>query len=372
MERELAARVEAVLVNAVAERRIGGGVVRVMRDGVLIAKHVVGLADREAGIPMTESTPFRIASLTKPITTVAALELIERGRLSLEDHVSRWLPSFTPKWEGSPIPISVYQLLTHTSGLGYSFLEPPTGPYHAAKVSDGLEYPGLSLEENLRRLGSVPLLYRPGSQFLYSLATDVLGAVLERAADKPLPEIVASAVTEPLGMRATSFTAPPGLATPYADGLVRMTDGIYVPYAGAGATFAPSRALDPRSYPSGGAGMVGTAEDFHVFLEALRTRHPFAAAGSIDTMFTDQIPTFAPPMLGDGWGYGFSVGVLRDPTRAGVPMSRGTVRWGGAYGHNWWIDPAARISAVLMTNTAFEGMSGQIRDDLYRAVYQRS
>jgi CubicO group peptidase (beta-lactamase class C family) len=374
MDEQLVIRVDAALASALEERRIVGGVLRVARDGVLVAERVVGLADREAGIPMTAATPFRIASLTKPIVTVTALGLVEQGMLSLDDEVTRWLPAFAPKLDGAVVPITVRQLLTHTSGLGYAFLEPPTGPYHAAKVSDGLDQPGLSLEENLRRLASVPLHFRPGSMFLYSLSLDVLGAIIERAADRPLPDVVARAVTEPLGMRATGFAVsdPERLAAAYADGPkepIRMTDGIYVPFAGAGATFAPSRALDPRSYPSGGAGMIGTAEDFHVFLEALRTRHPFAATRSIDAMFTDQIPSIVSPILGDGWGYGYGAAVLRDPKSAAVPMNPGTIRWGGAYGHSWWIDPAARISAVLLTNTAFEGMAGKIRSDLFDAVH---
>jgi len=373
-DERLEARVDAALARALEERRIVGGVLRVARDGALVAQRVVGFADREARTPMRASTQFRVASLTKPIVTVSALGLVERGVLSLDDEVARWLPSFAPKLEGEVVPITVRHLLTHTSGLGYAFLEPPSGPYHAAKVSDGLDQPGLSLEENLRRLASLPLLFRPGSRFVYSLSTDVLGAVVERASDAPLPDVVARAVTEPLGMRASGFTPrdPELLATPYADGKdgpVRMVEGIYVPFAGAGATFAPSRALDPRSYPSGGAGMVSTAEDFHVFLEALRTRHPFAAARSIDAMFTDQIPSIASPILGEGWGYGYGAAVLRDPVSAKVPMHPGTVRWGGAFGHNWWVDPVARISAVLLTNTAFEGMAGRIRTDVFDAVY---
>jgi len=366
-DERLEARVDAALASALEERRIVGGVLRVARDGALVARRAVGLADREARTPMTESTPFRIASMTKPIEP-------ERGVLSLDDEVARWLPSFAPKLDGEVVPITVRQLLTHTSGLGYAFLEPRSGPYHAANVSDGLDQPGLSLEENLRRLASLPLLFRPGSRFLYSLSTDVLGAIIERASDRSLPEIVARAVTDPLGMRASGFTPsdPELLATPYADGTdepVRMVDGIYVPFRGGGATFAPSRALDPRSYPSGGAGMVGTAEDFHVFLEALRTRHPFAATRSIDAMFTDQIAPIASPILGDGWGYGYGAAVLRDSVRAAVPMNPGTVRWGGGFGHSWWVDPVARISVVLLTNTAFEGMTGRLRTDVIHAVY---
>ncbi len=369
----LEARTRDALEWALRDKRIVGGVLRVARDGVLVAEHTVGWADRESQRPMTVDTPFRLASLTKPIVAITTLDLVRRRTLSLDDRVSAWLPGFEPPFAERPAALTLRHLLTHTSGLGYGFLEQPDGPYHRANVSDALDAPGLSLDENLRRLAPLPLAFAPGSAFLYSLAFDVLGAVIERATKTSLPEAVARAVTEPLGMTATGFRPqrPEDLATPYADGKpepVRMTDGIFVPFAGAGATFAPSRALDPRSYPSGGAGMIGTASDFHAFLEALRTREPFAPE-LVDAMFRDQIAPMTSPMLGDGWGYGYGVAVLRDPKSAGVPMSRGTVRWGGAFGHSWWVDPEARLSAVLLTNTAFEGMNGQIRADVVNAVY---
>jgi CubicO group peptidase (beta-lactamase class C family) len=370
----IAVRTEAALDAAIREKRIVGGVLRVARDGVLVAHHAVGFADRESGRAMTESTPFRLASITKPIVTVTALDLIGRGVLSFDDLVSTWLPDFTPTFEGEPAPITIRHLLTHTSGLGYAFLEQPDGPYHRAKVSDGLDAPGLSLEENLRRLATVPLAFRPGSAFLYSLSIDVLGAIVERATKSSLPEEVARVVTNPLAMNATGFRPrhPEQLATAYADGApepIRMMDGIYVPFGGAGATFAPSRALDPRSYPSGGAGMIGTAEDIHTFLEALRTRHAFAPKALVDAMFRDQIAPIESPILHDGWGFSYGAAILRDPKRAGVPMNAGTIRWGGAYGHRWWIDPSARLSVVLLTNTAFEGMAGEITVDVMNAVY---
>ena len=366
-------RTRAALEAALRDKRIVGGVLRVARDGELIAEHAVGWADREARRPMTLDTPFRFASLTKPIIAVTALELARRRTLSLDDPVSKWLPDFEPRFEGRPGLMTVRHLLTHTSGLSYGFWEQADGPYHRAHVSDGMDAPGLSLDENLRRLAPLPLAFAPGSAFLYSLGYDVLGALLERATNGSLPDAVARVVTEPLGMTATGFRPldPENLATPYADGTpepVRMTDGMVVPFGDANATFAPSRALDPRSYPSGGGGMLGVASEFHTFLEALRVRHPFAPE-LVDEMFRDQIALLAPPMLGEGWGFGYGVAVLRDPKRAGVPMSRGTVRWGGAFGHSWWVDSDAKLSAVLLTNTAFEGMVGKIRSDVVHAVY---
>jgi CubicO group peptidase (beta-lactamase class C family) len=369
----LSARVDEAIGRAIAEKRIVGATVHVSKDGSIVHRRAYGLRDREDRAPMKEDTMFRIASLTKPITAVTALALVDEGTLDLTSPITRWLPNFRPLPSGAPAEITVRHLLTHTSGLSYAFMEAKDGPYHAANISDGLDQPGLSLEENLARLSKMSLAFPPGSAFLYSLAFDVLGAIIERATGEAFPDVVARVVTKPLEMHETAFFAkdPRSFATPYADGKpepVRMHDGIYVPFAHAGATFAPSRAAHPKSYPSGGAGMVGNGDDFLKFLEAVRTRAPIAPKSWLDEMTRDQIPEIDSPILGAGQGYGYGVGVLRDPARAESPLSKGTLRWGGAYGHTWWIDPAAKISAVLLTNTAFEGMAGQLRTDVERAL----
>ena len=375
---QLSTRIDAVLDAALAAQRIVGGVFRVARRGELVYHRALGLADREAGRAMTDATPFRIASLTKPIVSVTALGLVAAGRLALDQPVTRWLPDFRPRFGDAAPPITIHQLLTHTSGLGYGFLEPVDGPYHRANVSDGLDQPGLSLAENLRRLASAPLRCAPGTAFHYSLSLDVLGGVLERAADAPLPDLVARIVTEPLDLPDLRF-APRGpaeaaaLAVPYADGAppTLIRDGVPVPFPPFETRFAPARVLDPASYPSGGAGMIGTAPGFLRFLEALRARAiPAVPPALLDAMLRDHIAPLTSIVLGDGWGYGYAVAVLRDPAAAGSPMPRGAIRWGGAYGHCWTLDPTTETSTVLLTNTAFEGMSGALRSELEQAVYQ--
>lgn len=373
----LAARVDRVLDAALEERRIVGGVVLVLKDGAVVYRRAAGLADREANRPMREDTLFRYASLTKTIVSATALALVDRGKLGLEDPVTRYLPDFKPRLATGEAPvITVRHLLTHTSGLGYGFLEPEDGAYHRAGISDALDAPGLSFEENARKLQSVPLLAAPGSAFHYSLSTDVLGEVVARASSLSLPEAVATFVTRPLGMSDTSFAVPPvdRLAAAYADGKpepVRMADGQRVPLFGSAARFAPSRALDPRSYPSGGAGMIGTAADFAKLLEALRTQDArLLKPETTTTMLANQIGDLrAPELGGDGWGFGFGGAVLVDPAAAKSPMSAGTFRWGGAYGASWFLDRRAGITVVLLTNTAFEGMIGKVVNDLVPAVY---
>jgi len=351
---ELSNRVDQVLETAVAQQRIVGAVAAVHRRGELVYHRAVGLADREAGREMTLATPHRLASFTKPITSVAALALIDRGVLALDQPVTRWLPDFRPPFAGTTPTITLRHLLTHTSGLGYPFLEPPDGPLHRAQVSSGLDQPGLSLAENLRRLATVPLQCAPGSAFNYSLSIDVLGGVLERAADAPLPDVIARHVTGPLDVPALSFAPRADLATPYADGSPpsRIEEGTPVPFPPFAVAFAPNRALDPRSYPSGGAGILGTAADFARFLEALRTRRiPGVAPALLGEMTRDQIAPLTSDLLGPGFGFGYGVAVVRDPIAASSPLSVGAVRWGGAYGASWFIDFASHTTAVLLTNT---------------------
>ena len=173
-------------------------------------------------------------------------------------------------------------------------MDPPDGPYHKLNVSDGLDQPGLSLEENLSRLSAAPLNFVPGTGWRYSLGIDVVGGVLEKIEGRRLPEIVRERVTAPLELEDTDFSVRDlsRLAKAYADGdpePVPMTDGIAVPLYGLAATFAPSRILDARSYPSGGAGMAGTAGDVLRFLEAIRTGGaPILNAETVETMATDH------------------------------------------------------------------------------------
>ncbi|ATA54055.1 serine hydrolase [Variovorax boronicumulans] len=375
-------RIDATIDRALAEQRLVGAVVLVSRGGRLVHRRAAGLADREAGRPMREDTLFRLASVSKPIVSTAAMVLVDRGRLDLDDPVTRWLPDFRPRLpDGGEAVITLRQLLTHTAGLGYRFLESTDdGPYARAGVSDGMDRDdGLTLAGNLQRLAGVPLLYPPGTGWLYSLAIDVLGAVIEAASGLPLPEAVRTLVTGPLQMHDTGFTAAPGdprLATPYVNGPgatpPQRMDGpvVATPFEGAvGIRFDPARAFDANAWPSAGAGMVGSAGDFLRLLDTLRTGGaPLLGAATVDSMGRNHTgawgPTDAP-----GWGFGLGFSVLHDPQPTQTPESPGTWRWGGAYGHAWFVDRARGLSVVAFTNTLYEGMSGRFVTELRDAVY---
>lgn len=376
LTREARSRIDATIDRAITEQRLVGAVVLVTHDGQLVYQRAVGFADREAERPMQINTVFRLSSVSKPIVSAAALALVDQGKLALNDPVTKWLPDFRPKLANGEAPsITVRQLLTHTSGLGYKFAEKPGTAYAEAGVSDGLDEPHISLNENLRRLGTAPLFSRPGEAWRYSLSIDVLGAVVEKASGKALPQTVAELVTQPLGMRDTTFWAkqPTRLATPYYDSKPapeRMADPQSIPFGeGIRLTYSPSRALDPNAYPSGGAGMVGTAPDFMRLLEAIRMGgQPILSAATAANMMRNQIGSLIGPQPGVGFGFGGAVVV--NPTAAHTPQSEGTWQWGGVYGHTWFVDPAQKLTVVAFTNTALEGLWGKFTTDLRDAVYE--
>lgn len=371
-------RIHNTVQQALDDQRLVGAVILVARDGELIHQQAAGFADRESARPITTEMVFRLASVSKPIVSTAALALAAQGRLDLDAGIERWLPEFQPRLaDGRPARITVRQLLSHTAGLGYRFFEADAaGPYARAGVSDGMDASGISLDENLHRLAGVPLLYEPGTAWGYSLATDVLGALIARVHGTPLNETVRQLVTGPLGMVDTGFAVrdPERVVTAYVNDTPqphRLAEGETVsPFEGAvGITYSPSRIFDPQAFPSGGAGMAGTAQDLLRLLEALRQGGgAFLPNEWIAEMARDQTEgRELPDAPGFGFGLGFSV--LRDPVLAASPESLGTWRWGGAYGHSWFVDRAQGLSVVAFTNTLYEGMSGRFVTDLRDAVY---
>ena len=370
----LAAKLDPIVDLALSEQRIAGGVVLVAGQGKLAYARAAGLADATSQRPMTEDAIFRAASLTKPIVTAAALALVEDGVMGLDDPVTRFLPDFRPTFQGQAAGITIRHLLTHTAGLSYGFLQPVDGPYLRLGVSDGMDQPGLSFAENLARIAQAGLFFPPGAAWLYSVGMDVLGAAMEAATGKTLGAVVAERVTDKLGMADTGFavTDRARLATAYADGPPPIPMGVThtVPFAElSGIRFAPDRIFDPASFPSGGAGAACTAPDFLTFLEAMRTGGGgVVSSDTAKAMMTNQTGGHAIVTSGPGWGFGFGGAVMLDPAASGSPLPADAWMWGGVYGHSWFVDPAGGTSFVLMTNTATEGMSGQLSRDLMAAV----
>jgi CubicO group peptidase (beta-lactamase class C family) len=271
--------------------------------------------------------------------------------------------------------ITLRHLLTHTSGLTYNFMEPPESAYHASGISNGFDVPGVAMADNLARIAAWPLSFPPGAAWNYSVSTDVLGAALAAATGESLPELVRRKVTGPLGMKDTDFSVVDRarFSAAYADGApgaVRMGERHEIPFAVSPLKYAPDRILDPASFPSGGAGMAGTADDYLTFLETLRTGggavlKPESAA----LMGQNAIGDIPVTLLGPGFGFSLGAGVLRDPAAAGAPQAAGSWSWGGVYGASWFVDPTNKTTVVILTNTAIEGMAGAFTSAVREAVY---
>ncbi|MBK1870389.1 serine hydrolase domain-containing protein [Aestuariivirga sp. YIM B02566] len=363
-------RLQRVIDDAVSNGRIVGIVYLVARDGKVVFASEKGFADREAGKPVRRDTIFRLASVTKPFVAISALAMMDKGLIRLDDPVTRYLPYFTPKLADGPAPaITLRHLITHTSGLSYDYGPDPD-------FSDGLSDGDFGFEENFTRLAKRPLKFAPGSKWEYSVAIDVLGAVLAKVAGASLDDVVKHHVTGPLGIKDTSFHIADRarLATAYADATPvaqRMPDRVTLGSDENGYfNFAPTRAFNPKAFQSGGAGMVGTADGVLALLEALRK----GGAGVLNpetgrAAITNQVGTLDRGVGSEGQRFGFVSAVIDDAKLANTPQSKGSLLWGGVYGNDWFVDIARGISVISMSNTALEGCNGQFTKDTRDALY---
>ncbi|MDH6267677.1 CubicO group peptidase (beta-lactamase class C family) [Rhizobium sp. SG_E_25_P2] len=365
-------RLDQAIDRAISEGRITGSVVLVSRDGERVYSRAAGFADREAGRLVEMDTIFRLASVTKPFVAATALAMAERGLISVGDLVRDHLPWFQPKLaDGRLADITLHHLLTHTAGLAY---DPALERLPAdLAVNCGLADTDLGYEANFSRLNAIPLHFEPGSQWLYSYATDILGAVIATVHGSTLEEAVCAYVADPLGLSDCRFhvTDPARLAVAYADGhpqAIRMPDPYSPPETeGWTLTFSPGRIFNPKAFQSGGAGMAGTAPDVMTFLETL-------ARGGGDILSPETARAALSNQIGgieaeSGRKFTYVGALVTDRRLAMTPQAEGTVRWGGVYGLNWFIDPVNRITGLSVTNTALEGCTGRYPDEIVQAIY---
>lgn len=374
-------KLHQVIDRAVAQELIIGTSVIIAQHGEVIFEKHAGLADRESKKPVTSNTLFRLASLTKPITSATAFALIEKNLLSLDAPITDWLPDFKPKApDGKVYDITIRHLLTHTSGLAYGHRLPKNEPYASAGIADGAEDNELSLAENLKRIASVPLLFKPGEQWFYSIGIDVLGAILEKAAKCALPEVIDRYIAKPLMMTDTCFYVREHehLAMAYYDNpdigkpacLIRGSQKLPIPENKGVFEIAPGRAFNARAYPSGGAGLSGTAKDYLKFLEMTREGGGSVLnKQSVLQMTTDALPEYYVFIPGVGYGFGLGFGVVRDSKIAGTPRHAGSYEWAGGYGSKAYVDPAFGLTVVILTNTAFYGLA-EFQIDITRTLYE--
>jgi CubicO group peptidase (beta-lactamase class C family) len=365
---ERLARLHQGMKAFVDRREVGGIVTLVARDGKTVDLHATGFQDVEKQLPMKTDTIFRIASMTKPITSVAIMMLYEEGKLQLTDSVARFIPAFKGQRvmeNGATVParreINIRDLLSHRAGLSYGFLNagPVGDAYRKEGVLDGLAVMPLTLEEAINKLAAQPLVSQPGAAWNYSLSTDVLGRVVEVASGQPLNVFFQERIFKPLGMTETSFDLPeakfPRLATVYspdgANGIRPMKD----PESFGNTVMSPLQSYKaPKKYFSGGAGLVSTAADYAKFANMLLGGGALGNARllsptTIELMtvsHTTDLP--AGGLLGPGAGFGLGFRVVTDLGPTQTSGSEGLYGWSGIYGTVFWVDPKERLVAIMM------------------------
>jgi CubicO group peptidase (beta-lactamase class C family) len=381
------------LHEAVEAKQIGGGSALVARQGRVVYFEAAGLADASPDRPMARDAIFRIASMTKPIMSVAAMILVDDGKLSVDDPVSKYIPEFAkqmvladPK-TGQTRPASrevrVRHLLTQTSGITYKFMNKPGigEMYIKAGVYDGLDVASESLQANCRKIASLPLLNDPGAAWEYGLNTDVLGRVVEVASGQTLDEFFARRVLGPLKMNDTFFIVPAekrqrlaAIFMPKNGGVERVRQTVV---AGP-LVWSPEAAVrNDVKYFSGGAGLCSTIDDYARFLQMLLNGGELDGVRvlkreTVEQMMSDQIAplrvTFA--MHGDGFGYGFGIMTPKADRKDGDPAPVGSFSWGGFYYTYFWGDPKTGVIGLLMTQTQPNG-GLKLREALKKAVYEK-
>ncbi|MEV0726309.1 serine hydrolase domain-containing protein [Micromonospora purpureochromogenes] len=389
------ARIDQHFGRYVDDGRLAGWQIVVTRRGEIAHSSTYGMRDVEAGAPVERDTLWRIYSMTKPITSVAAMMLWEEGHFELNDPISRWLPEFADVRvfdKGSALkpytvpaiePIRVWHLLTHTSGLTYGFAQTSVvdALYRAAGYDLGVPA-GLDLAGASAGMARLPLMCQPGTGWNYGVSTDVLGRLVEVVSGQSLDAFFTERILAPLGMTDTRWWVD----EPDAKRLAAL----YTPHPGTGQAVRVDRigaaALNRPDCLSGGGGLVSTAADYHRFTQMLlrggelggvrllaprtvryMTRNHLPGGGDLASFEPEG---FAETVL-DGIGFGLGFAVVQDPVPARVPSSVGEYYWGGLASTAFWVDPVEEVTALLFTQlmpSSTYPLRSQLRQLVYSAL----
>ena len=369
--------------------RIPCAQVQVLRRGELVHEAVLGLADVERGRKLARDAVFRIYSMTKPITSVAFMMLVEEGLVALDDPVSRFIPEWKdlgvfaagigPFMTTPPTrPMQMVDLLRHTSGLTYGFQTRTNvdAAYRKLKIS---ETHGLDMDGFVNALAKLPLEFNPGEAWNYSISTDVLGVLVQRISGKPFDQFLQDRIFGPLGMTDTGFTVRENQKSRLA--------ACYNAKPGGGMELQDdpetSTYLTPPSFQSGGGGLVSTADDYMKFCRMLVNRgeldgQRLLSPKTLKLMASNHLPggqdltklsrSLFSEATNAGVGFGLGFAVTFDPVQALLPSSPGEYYWGGAASTAFWIDPVEEVAVVFMTQL-LPSSTYPIRRELRTLVY---
>jgi CubicO group peptidase (beta-lactamase class C family) len=360
-------RIDDTVKAEIAAGKIPGAVAMIVRNGRTVYHKSFGYADIATKTPMQNDSIFRIASMTKAITSVGVMTLYERGHFQLNDPISKYIPEFADPQvlvsanddgvvtETRPAKreIRIIDLLTHSAGLGYPFINSPVQKVYIENgIIDGLTEKDVRLEDQMVKLAEMPLLFDPGSAWNYGLNTDLLGRLIEVVSGKSLAQYFADEIFTPLTMTDTHFYLP----AKDHDRLVSLyagIDGELVPYTDEsmtdlGDTNYPR--VGAMTYYSGGAGLSSTAYDYARFIQMLLNDGELDGTRILGRKSVELMRSPRIDMDGDGtaeFGLGFQV--IGDIGKSGELGSTGIYQWGGAFNTSYWIDPAENMIAVFMS-----------------------
>ena len=373
-------------------QKIAGCLTLISRRGQIAHLSAMGQMDRERGKPMSVDTIFRFYSMTKPITSVALMQLHERGMFQLTDPVQRYIPQWRdlqvmtggqwPDFETRPPdrPMSVRDLLSHQSGLTYGFMEGALErAYNQTGANRAAEMPSPDLQALVDRLAQLPLKFSPGESWNYGVSTDICGYLVEVISGQPFDEYLQEQIFEPLGMVDTAFDVPPEkierFAANYERGPDRQLRLLDDP--------ATSQYAKPQTFFSGGGGLVSTVQDYHRFCQMLLNGGELDGARilgpkTIELMTMNHLPNgeeLSERALGsfsetanDGVGFGLGFAMITDLPRTQNVGSVGEYYWGGAASTIFWVDPAEQMIVIFLTQFMPSGtfnFRGQIKQILY-------
>jgi len=380
------ARLSDVMQGYVDRREVSGVVTLVARRGKVVHFEKFGMRDAERGIPMTHDTIFRIASMTKPVVSVALMMLYEEGQFQLRDPISKWLPEFTNMQVAVPAPaqeriatpyktipaarpITVQHILTHTAGLANSY-RGLTQQVFQEMV--GRTKPGDTIGDMVSRLAELPLNFHPGDAWEYGRATDVVGRLVEVMSGQTLDEFVRERIFDPLKMTDTHFYLPTSKLARFAalyhpgdDGKIVLTEA---------PTVESRYVREPHVYFSGAGGLVSTTRDYFRFHQMMLNGGELdgvrlLSRKTVELMTVNHTADHGIWLTGPGYGFGLGYSVVTDLGQSGAPNTVGTYSWGGAFATKFWVDPKEELIGILMTQVRpYTHLN--LRKDLSTLTYQ--
>ncbi|MCC6162143.1 MAG: beta-lactamase family protein [Acidobacteria bacterium] len=366
------ARITATMKDYVDQGRLAGTVTLVARNGKVVYHEAAGRRDIERNVAMTTDTLFRIASMSKAVTSVAVMMLVEEGRVHLDDPVSRFIPSFAKTTVVVPAPsgtspgaaaamagrgpavrpITIRHLLTHTAGISYGSGNPFEADYKSAGVigwyfADKNE----PIAATIDRLAGLPMDSQPGEKYVYGFNTDILGVVVEKASGQSLADFMRTRIFTPLKMTSTAFYVDPAQADRLATVYSVSKAGAPIEKAPAPGTGQGDYVTGPRASFSGGAGLVSTASDYARFLQMLLNGGTLEGTRllspkTVELMTSNHVGTL---YQNGNFGFGLGFEITEHVGRSGRPGSVGEYGWGGAYHTKFWVDPVEKLVVVFMT-----------------------